>query len=408
MPTACMNKTLLILAGMMAAILLTSAIAPYSAFAEKNDDKKNKHEEIKKRIEEIKQRIIAKHENSNGTFTATQFAIDAEGLAVTRSNSGLQADEATLDLTGKTYKQEGSHTLATFNGTLDIDDEQYKINAEGKIKLESGIGVLQIKGKATKGNDEQKFQLRAMLVKAGDGKWKMVVHPAAQLGSHVRIYTLMGELKTTGGSLSPPPIISPALDHFKISTIGNQTAGAQFTFTVRAIDTNGDIKEDYNGTITITTNAGSSPAGNASVIVPNPYTFTAADDGKHTFTAKIYNAKSNVTITVSGSGKTATSNKFNVVPAAIANVTITPASATIASNGTATFSSEAFDAYGNKVSTSFIWAASPSIGALTISANTVTATLKAPIVNATSTGILSSTASGTSVTDTTQVTVNPP
>jgi hypothetical protein len=38
----------------------------------------------------------------------------------------------------------------------------------------------------------------------------------------------------------------------------------------------------------------------------------------------------------------------------------------------------------------------------------LTATLKAPIVNATATGIVSATASGTSVTDTTQVTVNPP
>lgn len=402
-----MNKTLSILAGIMTAILLTSAIAPYSAYAEKNDDKKSKHEDIREKIQEIRQKIISATQEDDDEFTPTKLTVKAEGLAVTRSSSGLEADNATLDLSGKTYRQEGSHTLATLNGTLDFDGKQYKINAEGKAKLENGIWMLQLNGKATKGSDELKFQLKAVLVKADDGKWKMVVHPAARLGSHVRIYALMGELATTGGSLPPPPVISPALDHFKISTIGNQTAGGQFTFTVKAIDTHGDVKEDYNGTITITTNSGSSPAGNASAIAPNPYTFTATDDGKHTFSARIYNAKSNVTITVTGSGKTATGNKFNVVPAAIANVTITPASATIASNGTATFSSEAFDAYGNKVSTSFIWAASPSIGTLTISPNTVTATLKAPIVNATSIGILSAIASSASAIDTVEVRVNP-
>ncbi len=417
------RNALAILAGVLAAVLVMSVIVFPSAYADKDDnnnknkgkddDKKEKHNE---KLEQVIVSILKEVNDdktaalpSSGTLTMT-----ANGLVVERSRGGIEVADAKLDMSGSVHKVEGSHLRILLNGTLNIDNEKYKIDAEGRVKLsksDHGTGSLDIRGKT---DDGDKFTLKAMILPSSlqSGEWKLVTMPAAKLGSHIKIY-LIGEMHLNGsaGGGSDDDNNNTELSHFEISHIANQTAGNQFAFTVKAIDEDGHIKTDYNGTVTITTNGGSSPMGNTSSFVPNPYTFNAtADKGQHMFTAKMYNAKSNVTITVSGSGKTGTSNKFNVVPAAAASVKVLPATATVPSNGTQNFNATAYDAYGNQViNASFTWSQSPTtLGTLTVSAtDSSKAMLKAAVVSSSTGGTITATVTGTTVHSTAAVTITP-
>jgi hypothetical protein len=65
--------------------------------------------------------------------------------------------------------------------------------------------------------------------------------------------------------------------HFAISLPASAVAGSPFTFTVLALDQNGNVVPDYTGTIHFTTT-------DSYILPPPDYTFTAADRGAHTFT----------------------------------------------------------------------------------------------------------------------------
>lgn len=416
-----------ILAGalLVAAMLIMSATVSPSAYADTDDDNgknksKDKDDKKEKRNEKLERvaSILKKLNNDAKTILPSSgtLTVNASGLAVERSNNGRTGvADAKLDMSGSILKVEGSHVRVMFNGTLDIDGQEYEIDAEGKVKLSRsghGTGLLEIKGRTDDDDDRDKFTLKATILPSSQSReWKIVTTmPTAKLGSHIKIY-LIGEMhlsgNTGGGSGG-----NTQLSHFEISHIANQTAGNQFTFTVKAIDTNGHVKKDYNGTVTIKTNDGSSPMGNASSFAPNPYTFNAtADNGQHTFTAKLYNAKSNVTIiTVSDSGgKTGTSNKFNVVPAAAASVKVMPVNVTVPSNVTQNFNATAYDAYGNWVDADFTWSLnSTAVGTLTPSAtDSSKATFKAAVVSSNISGTITATVAGTMVQSTAKVTVTP-
>lgn len=144
-------------------------------------------------------------------------------------------------------------------------------------------------------------------------------------------------------------VVPGALHHFDFNPVANQTAGVQFSVVVRAEDAFGNLKEDFVGNVTLSTNNGASPAGNTTLFVGNPHNFTAADNGQHTFVLTMYNAKQDTTITATGAGKTGTSNEFDVLPGAAAKVTVSPTSATVSPGGKATFSAVVKDAFGNDV-----------------------------------------------------------
>jgi hypothetical protein len=161
------------------------------------------------------------------------------------------------------------------------------------------------------------------------------------------------------------PAISQVLDHFEIDEIGQQTAGANFSIIAKAMDEFGNVIKDYNGTVTLSTNNGNSPAGNASELSPNPYTFNSDDDGRHRFQVKLYNAKAGVTISISGSGKSSSSNPFNVVPSEIAKVIVSPGSVSIPQGEKLDFKAKAQDAFGNVVTgATFSWSVDSLLGSL--------------------------------------------
>ena len=95
---------------------------------------------------------------------------------------------------------------------------------------------------------------------------------------------------------------APALDHFEISAIATQTAGMPFNITVTAKDANNNTFTGFNGSVTLTVNKGT--------ISPS---LIAVSSGVGTATVTIPVANTGVIITVSGGGKTGTSNAFDVV-----------------------------------------------------------------------------------------------
>jgi hypothetical protein len=153
------------------------------------------------------------------------------------------------------------------------------------------------------------------------------------------------------------------IDHFEISETGHQqTAGIEFSLIAKAMDAFGNKVTDYDGTVILSTNDGTSPAGNASELAPSPYPFNSDDEGQHTFQAKLYNAKSGVTITISSSGKSGTSNTFDVVPSITAKVIISPHSISVPQGEELDFKAKAQDAFGNIISgTTFDWTLSSTL-----------------------------------------------
>ena len=201
------------------------------------------------------------------------------------------------------------------------------------------------------------------------------------------------------------------LDHFIIGQVANQTAGSPFSFNLTAMDAFGNIKTDYTGKVTLSTNDGSSPMGNASSIAPSPYNFTLADAGQHSFTAILYNVKNGVAISATDSlaGKSGVSNGFDVFPSAVAKVTMSPLSVSVSSTGTAIFGADAFDQFGNHLTDArFNWSLnSTSVGSVMPALNSQTTTFTAATVTSLTVGKVTATAVSTSISASAIINVSP-
>jgi uncharacterized repeat protein (TIGR03803 family) len=120
------------------------------------------------------------------------------------------------------------------------------------------------------------------------------------------------------------------------------TAGLAGTLTVTALDANGNPVPSYQGTVHFT-------SSDPQAALPADYTFTAADQGVHTFTATLKTAGSqSITATDTASSSTAGSDTgISVTPAATAALAFSsvPSGTTAGSAFTVTLTAE--DAYGN-------------------------------------------------------------
>src|SRR5207249_8437864 len=79
------------------------------------------------------------------------------------------------------------------------------------------------------------------------------------------------------GSQSGIVVTAAAATHFAITAPANVSIGVAFSVTVTALDAYGNIATGYLGTIHFTST-------DNKAILPNNYTFVAADAGVHTFT----------------------------------------------------------------------------------------------------------------------------
>ncbi|MDZ7304104.1 MAG: hypothetical protein ONB44_18415, partial [candidate division KSB1 bacterium] len=116
------------------------------------------------------------------------------------------------------------------------------------------------------------------------------------------IITVSGGGKT--GSSNAFNVGPSTVDHFAITNIGNQTAGQPFSVTITALDASNNLVTSFNGTVTISDLSSSI----------TPTTSNAFSGGTLTQNFTITKSYTGDRITVTGVGKTSTSNAFNVVP----------------------------------------------------------------------------------------------
>jgi hypothetical protein len=136
-----------------------------------------------------------------------------------------------------------------------------------------------------------------------------------------------------------------AASHFTVSAPTSATAGAALSVTVTALDAFGNTASSYRGTIHFT----NSDTGTGA-LVPADYTFTAGDNGAHTFTGGVTlvtAANQTITATDTGAGSvTGATNGIAVHAAAANHYTVNaPSSATAGTAFSVTVT--ALDAFGN-------------------------------------------------------------
>ena len=122
------------------------------------------------------------------------------------------------------------------------------------------------------------------------------------------------------------------LDHFEFNTIPNQTSGTPFNITITAIDQYGDTYTNFNSAVTLSVNKGS--------ITPTT-TSNFINGVLSNFQVTIPDANTGVIITATCSGKTGSSNSFDVAQAMVKPSVTTNSAANVTSssaklNGTLT------------------------------------------------------------------------
>jgi hypothetical protein len=137
-------------------------------------------------------------------------------------------------------------------------------------------------------------------------------------------------------NLAPSPSFSVA--GFPSST----TAGVAHTFTVTALNADGTVNTNYTGTVQFTS---SDPQAG----LPANYTFTAADQGVHTFTVTIKTAGTqSITATDTATGSiTGSESGITVNPAAASTLVIGGLPSSVTQGTAYTFTVTALDPYGN-------------------------------------------------------------
>src|SRR5262249_51875403 len=100
--------------------------------------------------------------------------------------------------------------------------------------------------------------------------------------------TLNSALTATKGGIT---VNAAAASKFLITAPSAVTAGVPFSLTLTVKDAYGNVVTGYTGTIRFTST-------DSSATLPPSYTFTATDQGMHTFTGLIPRKKGKQTITI--------------------------------------------------------------------------------------------------------------
>ncbi|USN96647.1 MAG: hypothetical protein H6797_00380 [Candidatus Nomurabacteria bacterium] len=151
---------------------------------------------------------------------------------------------------------------------------------------------------------------------------------------------------TTKTAAVPANVTSLAVDHFAFTTITDKVAGSNFQVTILAKDQFDNTVSSYNGSGVLTYSAGT--------ITPNATTdFT---NGTWTGNVKVTKSGTSVSLGYSDTGKAGTSNTFNVSPAALDSVAITPNSLITSIESTESLTTAAYDAYSNQIGSGVTYA----------------------------------------------------
>ncbi len=156
-----------------------------------------------------------------------------------------------------------------------------------------------------------------------------------------------GTISTGTAGETTIPIAPAAADQFGVTTsfAGTDVAGTSGTVTVEVFDAYGNpVGSAYLGTVDL-----SSTDGRVSGL-PSSYTFTAGDDGSHTFNDVVLETAGSQTITATDSvtgSITETSAAVEVVPAAASQVVIGSAPLTLVAGDSGPLTVQFEDAYDN-------------------------------------------------------------
>jgi hypothetical protein len=158
--------------------------------------------------------------------------------------------------------------------------------------------------------------------------------------------TYSSDFPTTAGAFQTAPAngfvaeINPTIP-FAVSGLPSATtAGVPVTFTVTATDSSGNTLTDYTGTVHFT-------SSDPQAVLPADYTFSAADQGSHTFTVTFKTAGSeSLAITDTGTGNGVSAGGIAVSPAAASQLVLSGPSS-VASGTAFNVTATAEDPYGN-------------------------------------------------------------
>jgi hypothetical protein len=119
------------------------------------------------------------------------------------------------------------------------------------------------------------------------------------------------------------------------------TAGTAGTFTVKITNADGTTDTGYTGTVHFT-------SSDPQAVLPSDYTFTAADQGEHTFTATLKTAGSqSITATDTANGSITGNQGFTVVPGAVTSLQFSNVPSSITAGTPTALTLTAKDGYGN-------------------------------------------------------------
>ncbi len=120
----------------------------------------------------------------------------------------------------------------------------------------------------------------------------------------------------TGGRLDAARAVAVGATHFGVSAPAQVTAGMSFAVTVRALDPTNAVDPSYRGTVHFT-------ATDGQATLPADYTFTAADQGVHTFMATLRTAGSrSLTVTDTSTSSLTGSTTVSINPAAASSLEV--------------------------------------------------------------------------------------
>lgn len=133
-----------------------------------------------------------------------------------------------------------------------------------------------------------------------------------------------------------------APNHFNISAVPNQIAGAPFSVTITAKDASNTTITDFSGPVSIVDTTGTVSPVQSGLFASGVWT------GNLTVTKAA--ASDTLTVLYGSPPVTALSNSFSVNPAALHHLGVTPASVIVNALETAQLTAGAYDAYDNPIS----------------------------------------------------------
>lgn len=148
---------------------------------------------------------------------------------------------------------------------------------------------------------------------------------------------------TATSATASVPVSSGAANHFTVVAVPSATAGSPFSVTVTPKDAANNTVVAYRGTVQFSST-------DAQAALPANYTFTAADNGSHTFTSGVtLKTAGSQTVTVSDTAQPSAtgSASVNVTPAAAASLSLSAATASPTAGSGDSLTITAHDQYGN-------------------------------------------------------------